>query len=131
MITDPIADMFTRIRNASRKLLEKVDIPSSRMKIAIAEILKKEGYIANYKHIDDYKQGVLRVHLKYDSEGQPVLRGIKRISHSGLRIYRGMKKLPKSNPHFGISLVSTSQGIITAAECRKKNIGGEMIGYVW
>lgn len=130
MITDPIADMFTRIRNASRKLLEKVDVPSSKMKIAIAEIMKKEGYIANYKHIDDYKQGVLRIQLKY-VDGKPVLKGIKRVSHPGLRIYRGAKDLPRSIPHFGICIVSTSQGIMTARQARKKNIGGEVIGYVW
>jgi small subunit ribosomal protein S8 len=130
MISDPIADMFTRIRNASRKLLEKVDIPSSKMKIAIAEIMKKEGYIAGYKHIDDYKQGILRIQLKY-SDGKPVLRGIRRISHSGLRIYRGARDLPRQLPHFGICIVSTSSGIMTSRECRQKNIGGEIIGYVW
>ena len=131
MITDPISDMFARIRNANAKLHEKVDIPSSKLKVEIAKILKDEGYIANYKSIEDRKQGVLRVYLKYVSEGKPALQGIKRVSKSSLRIYKGYEEMPKTVGGLGITIVSTSKGLMTDKTARKEKIGGEVLGYVW
>ncbi|MCA6072783.1 MAG: 30S ribosomal protein S8 [Endomicrobium sp.] len=131
MITDPISDMFVRIRNANVKSHEKVDIPSSKMKMEIAKILKEEGYISDYKSIEDHKQGVLRVYLKYTAAGKTVLRGIKRASKSSLRIYRGYEDMPKTVGGLGVTIVSTSKGLMTDRQVRKDKIGGEVIGYVW
>ncbi|MDR2817855.1 MAG: 30S ribosomal protein S8 [Endomicrobium sp.] len=131
MITDPISDMFARIRNANVKLHEKVDIPSSKMKMEIAKILKEEGYIASYKITDDKKQGVLRIYLKYTASGKPVLEGIKRVSKSSLRIYKGYEDIPKTVGGLGVTLVSTSKGLMTDNQARKEKVGGEIIGYVW
>ena len=131
MITDPISDMFARVRNANSKLHEKVDIPSSKMKVEIAKILKDEGYIANYKNIEDRKQGVLRVYLKYTPEGKPVLQGIRRVSKSSLRIYKGYADMPKTVGGLGVTIVSTSKGLMTDRQARKDKIGGEVVGYVW
>ncbi|MCA6070179.1 MAG: 30S ribosomal protein S8 [Endomicrobium sp.] len=131
MITDPISDMFARIRNANVKSHEKVDIPSSKMKMEIAKILKEEGYISDYKNIEDHKQGVLRVYLKYTVAGKAVLRGIKRASKSSLRIYRGYEDMPKTVGGLGVTIVSTSKGLMTDRQVRKDKIGGEIIGYVW
>ncbi|MDR1474250.1 MAG: 30S ribosomal protein S8 [Endomicrobium sp.] len=131
MITDPISDMFARIRNANAKLHEKVDIPSSKMKMEIARILKEEGYIISYKNSDDKKQGVLRIYLKYSAHGEPVLQGMKRVSKSSLRIYKGYEDMPKTVGGLGVTLVSTSKGLMTDSQARKEKIGGEVIGYVW
>lgn len=131
MITDPISDMFARIRNAIVKLHEKVDIPSSKMKMEIAKILKEEGYIASYKITDDKKQGILRIYLKYTASGKPVLEGIKRVSKSSLRIYKGYEDMPKTVGGLGVTLVSTSKGLMTDNQARKEKVGGEIIGYVW
>ncbi|MDR1434124.1 30S ribosomal protein S8 [Candidatus Endomicrobiellum devescovinae] len=131
MITDPISDMFARIRNANVKLHEKVDIPSSKMKMEIAKILKEEGYIASYKITDDKKQGILRIYLKYTASGKPVLEGIKRVSKSSLRIYKGYEDMPKTVGGLGVTLVSTSKGLMTDNQARKEKVGGEIIGYVW
>ncbi|MDR3307010.1 MAG: 30S ribosomal protein S8 [Endomicrobium sp.] len=131
MITDPISDMFARIRNANVKLHEKVDIPSSKMKMEIAKILKEEGYIVNYKSTDDKKQGILRIYLKYTASGEPVLQGIKRVSKSSLRIYKGYEDMPKTIGGLGVTLVSTSKGLMTDNQARKEKVGGEVIGYVW
>lgn len=131
MVTDPIADMLTRIRNANAKLLEKVDIPSSKLKIEIARILKEEGYVANYKNIEDHKQGLLRVYLKYTPEGKEVLQGIKRVSRPGLRIYRGYKELPTIKGGMGSSIISTPQGIMSGRKARQSKLGGEVIAYMW
>ncbi len=131
MITDPIADMLTRIRNANAKLLEKVDIPSSKLKIEIARILKEEGYVANYKNIEDHKQGILRVYLKYTPEGKQVLQGIRRVSRPGLRIYRGYDGLPKIKGGMGSSIVSTPQGMMSGRKARQSKVGGEIIAYMW
>ena len=130
MITDPISDMFVRIRNANAKLHEKVDIPSSKVKTEIARVLKEEGYIANYKHIEDQKQGVLRVYLKYDN-GKAVLQGIKRVSKPSLRIFKGHEELPKVLGSFGIAVVSTSKGMMSSKKAKEAKVGGEVIGYVW
>jgi small subunit ribosomal protein S8 len=131
MITNPIADMFTRIRNANSKLLEKVDIPSSKLKIEIAKIIKDEGYIANYKSIDDYKQGILRVYLKYTPEGAKAIKGIRSISGPGLRIYRKTTGLPRVTGGLGVSIISTSKGIMSDRKARELKLGGEVIGYIW
>jgi small subunit ribosomal protein S8 len=131
MITDPISDMFTRICNANAKLHEKVDIPSSKMKMEIARILKEEGYIISYKNTDNKKQGVLRIYLKYSAPGAPVLQGMKRISKSSLRIYKGYEDMPKTIGGLGVTLVSTSKGLMTNSQARKEKIGGEVIGYIW
>lgn len=131
MITDPIADMLTRIRNANAKLMEKVDIPSSKMKIEIARILKEEGYVANYKNIEDHKQGLLRVYLKYTPEGKQVLQGIRRVSRPGLRIYRGCTEIPKVQGGLGSSIISTPMGILSGRKARLNKVGGEIIAYMW
>ena len=131
MITDPISDMFARIRNANAKLHEKVDVPSAKLKVEIAKILKDEGYIANFKSIEDHKQGVLRVYLKYTAEGKAVLKGIKRVSKSSLRIYKGYEEMPKTVGGLGVTIVSTSKGLMTDKQARKGKIGGEVLGYVW
>jgi small subunit ribosomal protein S8 len=131
MITDPIADMFTRIRNANRKLLEKIDVPSSKLKIEVAKILKEEGFITNYKNIEDYKQGVLRIYLKYTVDGQHVLLGLKRVSRPGLRRYTGYRKFPKIDGSMGVAIISTSKGIMTDKKAKREKIGGEVIGFAW
>jgi len=131
MNTDPIADMFTRIRNANAKQLEKVDIPASKIKTEIARVLKEEGYIANFKNIEDYKQGILRVYLKYTVDGARVLQGIKRVSHSSLRIYRGYRQISRVVNGLGIAVISTPQGIMTDKSARTNRLGGEVLGYVW
>lgn len=131
MITDPIADMFTRVRNANAKLLEKVDIPSSKLKTELARALKEEGYVANYKHIEDHKQGILRIYLKYTTEGERVLQGLRRVSRPGLRIYRTCKQLPKVTNGLGVAIVSTPRGIMSDRKARKENVGGEVLGYAW
>ncbi len=130
-ITDPIADFFTAIRNANRKLKEKVDVPASKVKIALSKILKEEGFISNYKVIDDYKQGILRVYLKYTQDKEPVLKEIHRISKSGKRVYRRSGELPAIKRGMAVVLISTPQGIMTDANARTNKLGGEVIGYVW
>ncbi|GHT49606.1 30S ribosomal protein S8 [Endomicrobiia bacterium] len=131
MITDPISDMFVRIRNSNAKLHEKVDIPFSKMKMEIAKILKEEGYISNYKNIEDRKQGILRVYLKYTAANKAVLQGIRRVSKSSLRIYKGYEDMPKTVGGLGVTIVSTSKGLMSDRQARKQKIGGEVVGYVW
>ena len=123
-ITDPIADMLTRIRNANSAKHETVDIPASNMKKAIAEILLNEGYVKSYQVIEDGKQGVIRVALKYGNNKEKVISGLKRVSKPGLRIYAGAEELPKVLKGLGIAIISTSKGIMTDKEARKQNIGG-------
>ena len=130
-ITDPIADMLTRIRNANSSKHESVDVPASNMKKAIAEILLQEGYIKNYQYIFDGKQGILRITLKYGPNKTKVISGLKRVSKPGLRIYAGKDELPKVLKGLGIVIVSTSKGIMTDKEARKQNIGGEVLAFVW
>ncbi|MFH1368589.1 MAG: 30S ribosomal protein S8 [Elusimicrobiota bacterium] len=131
MVTDPIADLFTRIRNANSKLLEKVDIPSSKVKVEVARILKDEGYIANFKNIEDYKQGILRIYLKYSPAGEKVIKGIRRTSRPGLRIYYGYRKFPKVAGGVGVAIISTSRGMMTNKKAHHEKLGGEILGYVW
>ena len=130
-ITDPIADMLTRIRNANSAKHETVDIPASNMKKAIAQILLDEGYIASYKVIEDDKQGVIRVTLKYGENKTQVITGLRRVSKPGLRIYSNVEDMPKVMKGLGIAIVSTSKGIMTDREARKLNVGGEVLAFVW
>ncbi|MCD8390726.1 MAG: 30S ribosomal protein S8 [Firmicutes bacterium] len=130
-ITDPIADLLTRIRNASTSKHETVDIPASKMKKAIVDILNNEGYIKGYQEIEDGKQGVLRVTLKYGPNHEKVISGLKRVSKPGLRIYSGADELPRVLKGLGIAIISTSQGIMTDKEAREKHIGGEVLAFVW
>lgn len=129
--TDPIADMLTRIRNANSAKHKTVDIPSSNMKKAIAEILFKEGYIRAYEEIKNENQGIIRISLKYDEKGGRVIAGLKRISKPGLRIYASKDELPRVLNGLGVALISTSKGILTDREARKENVGGEVLAYVW
>jgi len=131
--TDPIADMLTRIRNANSSKHKTVDVPSSNMKKAIAEILFKEGYIRAFEEIKDSNsvQGVIRITLKYDEKGARVIDGIKRISKPGLRVYASKDELPKVLNGLGIALISTSKGIKTDKEAREAGLGGEVLAYVW
>ena len=130
-ITDPIADMLTRIRNANSAKHETVDIPASNMKKAIAQILLDEGYIASYKVIEHEKQGVIRVTLKYGENKSQVITGLRRVSKPGLRIYSNVEDMPKVMKGLGIAIVSTSKGIMTDREARKQNVGGEVLAFVW
>ena len=129
-ITDPIADMLTRIRNANSAKHDTVDIPASNMKKAIAQILVDEGYIKNYKLIEDGKQGVIRITLKYVGK-QKVIHGLRRVSKPGLRIYSNCEDMPKVMNGLGIAIVSTSKGIMTDRQARKENVGGEVLAFVW
>jgi len=131
-MTDPIADMLTRIRNAQRASHESVDIPSSKMKVNIAKVLKAEGYIKNFRVMPDGKQqGILRIFLKYDEQGRPVIEGLKRISKPSRKVYAGYDEIPKVLNGFGISIVSTSKGIMADKKARKMKIGGEILCAVW
>jgi small subunit ribosomal protein S8 len=130
-ITDVIADMLTRIRNAGTAKHETVDVPASSVKSAIADILVKEGYIKSVQKIEDDKQGILRITLKYTSNKKMVISGIKRISKPGLRVYANKEELPKVLGGLGIAIISTSKGIMTDKEARKLGVGGEVMAYVW
>lgn len=129
-ITDPIADMLTRIRNASSAHHKTVDVPASNMKKAVADILVQEGYIVKSEVIADEIQGIIRLTLKYDNRTS-VIGGIKRISKPGLRVYANASDMPKVLGGLGIAIVSTNQGLMTDREARKKNVGGEVLAYVW
>lgn len=131
MMTDPIADMLTRIRNATLAKHAKVEMPSSKMKEAIAVILKKEGYIKDFECIPDNKQGILKIYLKYGHDSQGAITGLKRISKPGLRVYAKKDELPKVLGGLGIAIISTSQGLMTDREARRVGLGGEVICYVW
>lgn len=131
VMTDPIADFLTRIRNANMVMHEKVEIPASKTKKALAEILKQEGFVKDYEYIEDGKQGVIRIYLKYGSNKEKVITGLKRISKPGLRVYCKKDEIPRVLGGLGIAIISTSQGIVTDKEARKKGLGGEVICYVW
>jgi small subunit ribosomal protein S8 len=130
-MTDPIADMLTRIRNANNAGHEKVDVPASKLKVNIAVILKKEKFIKSYKFIEDRKQGILRIYLKYGPKRERVLTDLKRISKPGLRVYVDKDKIPKVLGGLGIAIISTSKGVMTDKACRQLGIGGEVLCYVW
>ena len=129
-ITDPIADMLTRIRNANAQRHETVDVPASKMKRSIAEILLDEGYIKSFEEIEDNSQGIIRITLKYVNK-QKVISGLKRISKPGLRVYAYKEELPQVLGGLGIALISTSKGIMTDKKAREEGIGGEVLAYVW
>ncbi len=131
VVTDPIADMLTRIRNAITAKHADVEIPASKMKTAIAEILVEEGYIAGYEVIEKELQNSLKVTLKYGAKGEKVITGLKRISKPGLRVYAKSEELPKVLNGLGIAIVSTNKGIMTDKKARTQNLGGEVLAYVW
>lgn len=131
VMTDPIADMLTRVRNANNALHESLEMPGSNVKRNVAEILKVEGFIKNYEWIDDGKQGVLRLYLKYGANKQRVISGIKRISKPGLRVYARKDELPRVLGGLGIAVISTSHGLMTEKQARAQGLGGEVICYVW
>jgi len=131
MRTDPIADMLTRIRNASRAEHEKVDIPASRLKVRVAEILKDEGFIKNFRVLEDTKQGTLRVYLKYGAANEKMITGLVRVSTPGRRIYVTHDRIPSILGGMGMALLSTSRGVVTDRDARKQKVGGEVLAYVW
>ncbi|MBN1274001.1 MAG: 30S ribosomal protein S8 [Candidatus Aminicenantes bacterium] len=130
-LTDPIADMLTRIRNAGIVKKKDVAIPASRMKVEIAKILKEEGYIKNFKVIDDNKQGVLTVVLKYNEENMNVIGGLRRVSRPGCRIYCDINSIPKVLDGLGVAIISTSKGILTGKKCEELGVGGEVLCHIW
>jgi small subunit ribosomal protein S8 len=130
-MSDPIADLLTRIRNASRAEHEKVDIPSSKLKVRLAEILKDEGFIKNYRLIEDKKQGMLRVYLKYGAGNERIISGLVRVSKPGRRVYVGKDKIPTILGGMGVVILSTSHGVMTDRDVRKQKLGGEVLAYVW
>jgi len=130
-MTDPIADMLTRIRNANMVRHEKLELPASNVKKDIAEILKREGFVRDVEYVEDDKQGMIRIFLKYGANNERVITGLKRISKPGLRVYAKTDEVPRVLNGLGIALVSTSQGLVTDKEARAKQIGGEILAYVW
>ena len=130
-ITDPIADMLTRIRNANSSKHESVSVPCSKLRIEIAKILDNEGYIAGYEVIEDEIQGMIKINLKYGPGKQKVITGLKRVSKPGLRVYASKENLPKVLKGLGIAIISTSKGIMTDKKARKLGIGGEVMAYIW
>ena len=130
-MTDPIADMLTRIRNANVVKHETVDVPASNMKKELSRILLEEGFIRGYDVIEDGKQGIIRIQIKYGQPGERVISGLKRISKPGMRVYADKHEVPRVLNGLGISIISTSKGILTDRQARKENVGGEVICYVW
>ncbi len=130
-ITDTIADMLTRIRNANTAKHDTVDIPASNMKKAIAQILVDEGFVKNYQVIDDGKQGVIRITLKYGENKSSIITGLRRVSKPGLRIYTSCEDMPKVMKGLGVAIVSTSKGVMTDKRARKENVGGEVLAFIW
>lgn len=131
MMTDPIADFLTRIRNANTVNRERVEIPASKMKRGMAEILKSEGFIRTYEYIDDGKQGILRLYMRYGPNKQKVITGIRRISKPGLRVYARKDEVPRVLGGLGVAVISTSKGLMTDKQARQEGLGGEVICYIW
>ncbi|AXN39133.1 30S ribosomal protein S8 [Peribacillus sp. NPDC060186] len=131
VMTDPIADMLTRIRNANMVRHEKLEVPASKIKKEIAEILKREGFVRDFELIEDNKQGIIRIFLKYGANNERVITGLKRISKPGLRVYAKTGEVPRVLNGLGIAVVSTSHGVLTDKEARSKQVGGEVLAYVW
>ncbi len=131
VMTDPIADLLTRIRNANMVRHESLEVSASKMKKEIVEILKREGFIRDVEYIDDNKQGIIRIFLKYGPNNERVITGLKRISKPGLRVYAKADEVPKVLNGLGIAIVSTSKGVLTDKEARAQKVGGEVIAYVW
>ncbi len=130
-MTDPIADMLTRIRNGIQSRHDRVDVPASKLKVEIARILKSEGFISNYKVVEDKLQPLLRIYLKYSEEGEPVIHGIERVSRPGRRVYRNRQEIPRVLGGLGLAIVSTSRGVLSGAEAAKTGVGGEVLCQVW
>ena len=130
-MSDPVADMLTRIRNANMVRHEKLEVPASNMKREIAEILKREGFVRDVEFVKDDKQGIIRIFLKYGQNDERVITGLKRISKPGLRVYAKTNEVPKVLNGLGIALVSTSHGVLTDKEARAKQVGGEVVAYIW
>jgi len=130
-ITDPIADLLTRVRNASSAKHDTVDIPASNMKKAVSQILVDEGYVKGMQVIEDNKQGVIKITLKYGEDKRSAISGLRRVSKPGLRIYTSCEKLPKVLKGLGIAIVSTPKGVMTDKQARKENVGGEVLAFVW
>lgn len=130
-MTDPIADLLTRIRNANMVKHESLEVPASNIKKEIVEILKAEGFIKDVEYIEDNKQGIIKIFLKYSTKGERVIKGIKRISKPGLRVYAKASELPRVLNGLGIAIVSTSNGVVTDKVARKNNTGGEVLAYIW
>ncbi|KMJ56801.1 30S ribosomal protein S8 [Bacillus sp. LL01] len=131
VMTDPIADMLTRIRNANMVRHEKLELPASKIKKEVAEILKREGFVRDVEFIEDNKQGIIRIFLKYGANNERVITGLKRISKPGLRVYAKANEVPRVLNGLGIAIISTSQGVITDKEARQQQAGGEVLAYVW
>jgi len=131
MMTDPVADMLTRIRNANMIRAEKVDIPASKLKIEVTKVLKEKGFIKGYKVLKDRKQGILRISLKYTGDGERLISGIKRISRPGRRVYVGKEKIPAVMGGFGTAVLSTPKGVFSDEICRREGIGGEVLCHIW
>lgn len=131
VMTDPIADMLTRIRNANMVRHEKLELPASKVKKEVADILKREGFVRDYEFVEDNKQGVLRIFLKYGANEERVITGLKRISKPGLRVYAKADEVPKVLNGLGIAIVSTSKGVLSDKEAREQAIGGEVLAYIW
>jgi small subunit ribosomal protein S8 len=131
MVTDPVADLLARIRNGSLAEHEKVDIPASKLKVRLAEILKEEGFIKNFRFIEDKRQGVLRVYLKYGPGQERVISGLRRVSKPGRRLYVGADRVPSVLGGMGVAILSTPRGLLTDRESRKAKVGGEVLCYVW
>lgn len=130
-ITDPVADMLTRIRNANTAKHESVDVPASNLKKAIAKILLDEGYIKSYEIVEDGTQGIIRIQLKYLAGKEKVISGLRRVSKPGLRVYAGADELPRVLKGLGIAIISTSKGVMTDKQARKEHVGGEVLAFVW
>ncbi len=130
-MTDPIADMLTRIRNGITSRHDRVELPSSKLKVEVARILKSEGFIANYKVVEETPQSVLRIYLKYSEDGEPVIHGIERVSRPGRRVYRGKEDIPQVLGGLGLAIISTSRGVLSGAEAAKTGVGGEVLCQVW
>ncbi|HOQ08640.1 MAG TPA: 30S ribosomal protein S8 [Syntrophomonadaceae bacterium] len=131
VMTDPIADFLTRIRNGNMVMHETVEVPGSKIKLSIADIMKREGYIKDYEYIEDGKQGIIRIYLKYGPNKEKVITGIKRISKPGLRVYVKKDEIPRVLGGLGTAVISTSKGLMTDKEARKAGLGGEVICYIW
>ncbi|HEX9160690.1 MAG TPA: 30S ribosomal protein S8 [Thermoanaerobaculia bacterium] len=130
-MTDPIADMLTRIRNGIQSHHDRIELPSSKLKVEIARILKSEGFISNYKLLEDKVQPNLRIYLKYSEDGEPVIHGIERVSRPGRRVYRNKLEIPRVLGGLGLAIVSTSKGVLSGAEAVKNGVGGEVLCQVW
>ncbi len=130
-VTDPIADMLTRIRNANLARHEHVSIPASKLRLEISKVLKAQGYIQKYDLVDDKRQGQIRIHLRYGQGSDPVIAGIRRISRPGLRVYSDRERIPRVLGGLGVAVLSTSRGVMTDREARRRGVGGEVLFYVW